>query len=457
MKRTARLTVLGGAREIGANSIFLDLGGSGLLLDAGMHPRLQGREALPAFDQVTAEVDAIFISHAHLDHVGALPEALKCFPRAQVYMTGPTSLLSLRMLRNAVAVSRHLSRGPERPEPLFTFDEVEWLEQVLRTRELGSPLLLDNSQPDPPTLTFLNAGHILGAAGILIEHRSRRIFYSGDTCGHSQYICRRAEYPDPPIDLLILDSTHGADPDPQIRRDRRAFGRAITELAEFISATAARGGSVLMPVFALGRTQEMLGILHGLRRQGRIPPLPIYISGLAHAVSRIYDATRKDSARHHSELILEELSYTVLQHDRLLDPDLLSRPSILAVTSGMMFLGTSSHALSQRVLSDPRHGVAFVGYLDPETPGYAVAQAEPQSIVGLGGGLGPVRVACPVRRFDFTAHSRASQLMETVSALRPTQVVLVHGESAAVDTLRTRLQGRAGRVTVAEPGSTLEF
>ena len=449
------LTILGGAREIGANAYYLDLDGTGLLLDAGLHPRRQGKEALPLLDAVSGEVDAILITHAHLDHVGALPLALRAFHRARVYMTGPTSRLALRMLRNAVSISRNQSDGRE--APLFGHEEVNWVEQVVHIQEPGQTLSLDSAPGRPPRITFLDAGHLLGAVGVLIEHQGRRIFYSGDTCAHDQFIMRGATYPKGPLDLLILDSTHGADEAPDLTRDKQAYTRSTHDLAAFIREVFQRGGSLLMPVFAMGRAQELLGVLHHLRQNGGIPEeMQVHLSGLAHAVARIYDETREQSPRSHPELRLGETGYQLVRPERLSDPAVLDTPGIFAVTSGMMIPGTSSHRLARTLVQQPRNGVAFVGYLDPSTVGHALATASPDQLLDLGGPA-PVRVACPVRRFDFTAHSRASQLLESVEAMRPAQVVLVHGDGPAVERMAQHLSSLPCKVTIAEPRMKLEI
>lgn len=456
MKPAVALTILGGAREIGANSYHLELGSTGILLDAGIHPKLEGEAALPDFDAVRGEVDAILISHAHLDHVGALPVALQRFPRARVYMTRPTSLLAIRMLRNAVAVARSRARaaGAE-ARPLFDHDHVEWVAQVVCTRAPGREFSIAPVGGAPTRMTFFPAGHILGAVGVLIEYAGRRIFYTGDTCASGQFICAPASYPAGPVDLLLLDSTHGADPEPDLGRDRRAFGRAKRELAGFIREVAGRGGSVLIPVFALGRTQEVLGVLYDLVRRDKIPRLPIYISGLAHAIGRIYDATRHDSVRRHAGVCLEELAYTVFDLARADDPALLEQPCILAVSSGMVHANTASNAVAARLVQDPRHGVAFVGYLDPASPGHRLSRTLPGGSVDLGGG--PLTLAASVRSFDFSAHSRASRLMELVREIRPKRVVLVHGDSDAVERLKRSLSEAKVRVDVAEAGQRVEL
>jgi Cft2 family RNA processing exonuclease len=456
MSQKAALTILGGAREIGANSYFLDLGRTGLLLDSGLHPKKQGFEALPDFSAIDADsVDAILISHAHLDHVGALPVALQRFPRARVYMTACTALLSIRMLRNSVAVSRR-TKG----RPLYTHDHVEWLEHVISSVDMDRSFPTDTaSGVEQPRVTFISSGHVLGAAGILVEHGGKRLFYTGDTCASRQYICNRARYPDKPVDLLLLECTHGADSELDLSRARRSFGRASAELGRFIATVTGRGGSVLLPVFALGRTQEILGVLHQLMQSGQIEPLPLFISGLAHAICRIYDATSQNSERRHRSFRLEDLAYRVLDGNRIANcsAELLESPILLALTSGMMTEGTSSNILARRMLSDARHGIAFVGYLDPDSPGHRVSSAEVGQPVDIGGAGGSVQVACSIQDFDFTAHSRASQLLQVAHDLQPKRVVLVHGDEEAAEQLCQSLTGLGAQVHVAQPGEMIEF
>ena len=447
MKPRFALTTLGGGREIGANCHHLDLGGTGLLLDAGMHPKKRGTDALPDFDQAAGEVDAILISHAHLDHVGALPVALKRFPRSRLYMTGPTALLATRMLRNSVAVNRQRSGAP-----LFSHQEVEWVEQVMITCEMDQEMALDGPGGQRVRLRFLNAGHLLGAAGVLVQCGRRRLFYTGDTCATPQHICAAASYPRPGVDLLVLESTHGADDEAS---STSTFAQAADQLGRFIRQVADRGGSVLIPVFAMGRAQEILGVLHGLALEHKIPSLPIHLSGLAHAVCQIYDSMRNHSVRGHRSLHLGDLGYSILRPNLLANEALLQRPCILLVTSGMLFPRTASHTLAPTMLSDPRHGVALVGYMDPESPGQALVNARKGDTLDLG--QGPVEVARDVQRFPFSAHSRARQLVQLVKDLSPRRVVLVHGDEQAVEALARRLAELPVGVTVAEPGGSVEF
>jgi Cft2 family RNA processing exonuclease len=447
------LTVLGGAREIGANCYCLELGKTRVLLDVGLHPKRQGVQALPDFSAIRGEVDAIFISHAHLDHIGALPVALKYFPTAPVFTTRTTSLLTMRMLRNAVAVSRLYHDGAL-GKPLYTQGQVEAVADVMRAQALGKAWELDTrSQPCPPRITFYPAGHVLGAAGILIEYDGRRLFYTGDTCATDQYLCRAAQYPLGSMDTLLLDSTHGADIDSYLTDAQQLFHQATEQLGRFISQVAQKGGSILIPVFALGRAQEIIGVLSHLKERGSIPRLPLFVSGLAHAFCRIYDTLDTEGFRQHSSFTFNKVDYQVLEY-RALTPELLKQPCILALSSGMMSPNTSSYILAQWMLPDPKHGVAFVGFLDPDSPGYRLAHAQPGSKIPFGLKR-PIEVACAVKQFPFTAHSHASQLVDLVGRLRPGKVVLVHGEAQAVGNLQARLIHHGFNAVVAEQGETI--
>lgn len=453
MSKNLSLTVLGGGQEIGANSYLLDFGGRGVLLDSGMHPKRQGLEALPNFGAVQSEVTNIFITHAHLDHVGSLPVAIKNFPRARAYMTNPTAMLAVRLLRNALAVARSRSQG--RLPPLYTGDQVDWIENVLCTLRFKQPLALEKINGTAPQVTFYNAGHLLGAAGILLEYEGQRIFYTGDTSASRQWICCPADYPTGPIDVLILDSTHGADHEPNLSRDEQNFVTASEELGRFIQEVTARGGSVLIPVFAMGRCQEILGVLQSLKKTGAISSeLPVFISGLARSVCRIYDNLREQSERLNSDFVLEDTRYQLLETQQLEQPDLLERPAIYAITSGMMYEGTSSHTLACKMVGDDRHGVAFVGFLDPDSPGYRLSMAAPGQQVDLGRKANAIKVAATVRHFNFTSHSRLSQTIKTVQQLKPRRVLLVHGDEEATKLQAASLNELGFSTTLGEAGKT---
>src|SRR6516225_6577191 len=269
--------------DIGASAWFVEIEGHRLLMDAGIHPKREGHEALPMLDLVkNEEVDAIAISHCHHDHVGALPVALRYFPRAHVLMTELSYFLVERVLHNSVNVmKRQRDELGIREYPLFSHDEVDEIAPLIQgfryNREVEWAAFHKARAGLPsPTLEFYDAGHALGSAGIMVRGDKETLFYTGDVCFHDQTILRKARFEDTRADVLIMETTRGnRELPPGFSRESE-----IERLTAAIQRVLDRKGSVLIPTFALGRTQEILGLLATLTAEGKLPPQPIYIGGL---------------------------------------------------------------------------------------------------------------------------------------------------------------------------------
>ena len=330
-----RITCLGGAGEIGANSYYLRAGGAGLLLDAGMHPKKEGPAALPRFDAIDDEVDHVLITHAHLDHVGALPVAMRRFPRARLHMTYAAWRFAHRMLKNSANVMRRRAET-EPTAPLYGFDAVEALEDLIETHDESRPFRLGRG----PTCTFVPAGHIPGAAGVLVEADGRRFFYTGDTCGSAQSLVPGAVYPDAPLDVLLTETTYGAN----LVADGVKREEVIRRFTASVDRVVRAGGTALVPVFALGRAQELLFLLWVQRQKGRLDPdVPVYLTGLARAVTRLYDDTRRETPRRDPDLRLTRLDFRVLDDEAFASGAGLSAAAnasqrvIYNLTTGMLY------------------------------------------------------------------------------------------------------------------------
>ncbi len=210
------ITNLNPDTDIGASSWLVEMEDHRILLDAGMHPKLEGRDALPLFGKASnADLDAIALSHCHHDHVGALPVACAKFPKAHVLMTELSYLIIERVLHNSVNVmTRQRDELGIREYPLYTHDELDEIAPQFqgfkynREVEWGSFKKTRAGVPSP-TLEFFDAGHTLGSAGILLRSKKETLFFTGDVCFHDQTILRSARFEDVKADVLIMETTRG--------------------------------------------------------------------------------------------------------------------------------------------------------------------------------------------------------------------------------------------------------
>ena len=453
-----RFTALGGALEIGANSYHVEIDGVPLLLDTGMHPKKNGRDALPLFDAVSERpVEAILLSHCHLDHLGALPEAMKRNPHAGVYLSEPSALLAPRMLGNMASVLRHQFRQGG-PSPVYGFTEVDMLAQLLEGERFAKPFAIRRGlggDKGPIEAVFHHAGHIIGAAGIELRTNDFRFFYTGDTCAADQDIIPGAYYPEGPFDVLHMECTTAGDDTAELHsraKETESFATAVREVLQ-------REGVVLIPAFALGRTQEMLKIIHALIESGDIPKVPIFISGLGRAVAQVYDDTRFQSTRKDPAFRLASINYHVLERNDVQAQRPPKDPCIILATSGMIHPHTPSNLLVRSILPNPKNGIFFVGYCDTEAPGYRVLNAKPGDEVQLEDG-GPTYTArAQIARFHFSAHSVRGDLLKMVERMRPKKIILIHGGKRSLSWMQNALQGFAHcpEILVPEPGVSYEM
>jgi len=441
--------------EIGANSYSLRTRNSSLVLDCGLHPKGEGTGATPNYDLVPeGSVDSIVITHAHQDHVGSLPFLTRREKRARVLMTEPTARISDIMLHNSVNVmTRQREEHGIEAYPLFTHRGVEL------SRESWQPCAVRRkytfkgeraTDADAETIEFYNAGHILGAAGVLIRAEGRTVFYTGDVNFENQTLMKGAEFPESGVDVLIMETTRGDSPTPA------GFTRAAEEerLARAIRDAFERGGSVTMPVFALGKTQEVLGILWKMRLRGVLAPVPIYIGGLSTKLSMVYDSLCGDGQRQHPELqVLNEMAPYVLSGSEVLTiPP--RRKCIFALSSGMMSENTLSNIFARRVIGDPNQSLFFVGYSDPESPAGRIRAAEPGTMVLLDKKQPAMPLRCDIKEFNFSAHASRETLLNYAIGLRPRKIVLVHGDRSAIEWFEIRLYRELPdtEVIIPEPG-----
>jgi Cft2 family RNA processing exonuclease len=447
--------------EIGANSYALEIAGKRIILDSGLHPRFEGEEALPQLSLVAPDsVDAILLSHAHQDHVGSLPLVMRRNPAAPVFMTEATRQLSDVMLHNSVNVMLKVREEGVTSYPLFTHREVDvatrrWRPVPLRQRFDIEGERVGANEDGGLTFEFFDAGHILGSVGTLIRAEGRTIFYTGDVQFEDQTVMQAARFPEEPLDVLIVETTRGDRASPE------GFTRAGEELrlAHAIKAAFANGGAVLIPVFALGKTQELLAMLHEFRRKGLHGLSPIYIGGLGTKLTEIYDKLAHETPRQkHNLQILDAVAPFTMAGKAAGDVPLKSG-RIYALSSGMMTEKTLSNSFARKVLSDPQQSVFFVGYADPASPAGRIRAAAPGDMVRLSEEFPPQALNARVEAFNFSAHAARESLRAYVNKVHPKKVVLVHGDVPAVEWFRATLQADLpeSEIIVPTPGVALEL
>src|SRR6266567_1251124 len=215
--------------NIGASAWFVEIEGRRLLLDAGTHPKVEGRASLPLYKAVAhEEVEAVAISHCHHDHVGSLPVAVRHFPKAHVLLTELSYFLVERVLHNSVNVmTRQRDETGIKEYPLYSHDEVDEIAPLFQgyryNREIDWAGWRKAGPGLPsPTLEFFDAGHALGSAGLMVRAQKETLFYTGDVCFHDQTILRAARYEGVKADVLIMETTRG----------NRAVAKGVTRETE---------------------------------------------------------------------------------------------------------------------------------------------------------------------------------------------------------------------------------
>ncbi len=440
---------LGDTEAIGANCHFLKLDGTGLLLDVGLDPNKEGPASLPRFELIHRQldwyVDHAIVTHAHHDHIGALPVLLREFPHVLVHMTRATRQLAELLLPASARLQRkRLHEGRTIFSPLFDEKQLEGYSYLYLTHEPGEAFNVTGLRGRAPiSARFYFAGHVLGAAGVLLAHeengRRQHVFYTSDTNLRAQAILPGGEYPETSVDVLILESTAGADPEAERttrKLEEERFGEAVRRVLD-------RGGSVLVPAFALGRAQEVLAVIDRLKREKVLPAsVPVYTAGTMRAIADLYDRTRLTTPR-------IDPSFEVFRVEQRRFPrklrgvlEALKEPAIYVLSSGMMFERSLSNQMAQLMVEDERHGIFLVGFSKEGSPARRLldAAAAGAETVVLEEQRGPQPLRCEVARFRFSGHSHRRDLLSLVERLQPRHVLLVHGDEEARQWMADNIQ-----------------
>jgi Cft2 family RNA processing exonuclease len=446
--------------EIGANSYYLEIGRHSLVLDCGMHPKNTGEDALPNFKAIAdSKVEAILISHAHQDHIGTLPLGMRRFPGARIFMTEATAEVGSVLLHNSVNVmTRQREEIEEMSYPLFTHREIDRVSERWRSCPLRQRISIAGeraAQRDKDTLTFefFDAGHVLGSTGVMLRAEGQTVFYTGDVNFDDQTIMETAVFPEEKIDVLVIECTRGDHAKPE------GWTRAGEErrLAEALVAAFERNACVLIPVFALGKTQEILAMLYKFRRQRLLPEFPIYIGGLSSKFTEIYDRRGHATRRQLPRLkLMREVAPFILNDETVRDTPVRGG-RVYVLSSGMMIPKTLSNVFARRIIENPLHSIFFVGYANPDSPAGLLRDSGQGGEVALDPDKPSQRIRCNIQQFQFSAHATRESLIDYAKRISPKKILLVHGDPPAVEWMRATLSNELSELEILVPTPGLEI
>ncbi|MES2522516.1 MAG: MBL fold metallo-hydrolase [Gemmatimonadota bacterium] len=454
----------GAAREVTGSCHILRVNGRTVLLDCGLFQgrRSESREKNARLPLPVQEIDAVILSHAHIDHAGRLPYLVAQGYKGTIWATAATRDLCAIMLADSAHIqekdAEYLERrGQPHADPLYTMADA----RTTQERMIGVPYHKWFDVTDGVRAHFTDAGHILGSASVVIECRegdtTKRLIFSGDIGRDGLAIIRDPEAPTGGADVIICESTYG-------NRDHESVDGAREHLGRVVRETAARGGRILIPSFAVGRTQELVYDLHSLRRNDDIPAIPVIIdSPLA------IDATSVFAM--HPE-VFDQSESLVRATNRLFDFPLVRftrdveeskalngarGPMVVIAASGMAESGRILHHLKNGA-SDPRNTILIVGFQAEHTLGRRIV--ERRSTIRVFGDEIPLAAQVEILN-GYSAHGDRGELRVWLDEVRDggvssgrgaPRVHLVHGEPESQDAFRQSLSADGYTVDAPSPG-----
>ncbi|MBA3981254.1 MAG: MBL fold metallo-hydrolase [Alcanivorax sp.] len=458
----ATITSLGAAREVTGSCHLLETGSARLLLDCGMH---QGGDSVSRlqkerFDFRPRDIDAVVLSHAHLDHCGLLPLLVAEGFHGPIYCTEATRNLLAIMLEDAASLylrdleaanTRRRRAGSRLIKPRYGMDDVLSVLKYCQPVPWHQAVAIEGDL----TLRFLDAGHILGSAIVTLNSggaRPWRLVFSGDLGASDRVLMREPEVPDA-ADLVLMEGTYG-------NRDHRSQDATVAELEDIIRQASRDGGNILMPAFAVGRTQELLFHLGCLYHRGLLQNWHVFLdSPMAIEVTRLYDQWL-DALDHDDQRVMRHFgAHTLSQFLPVLSPtptvedsmqiNRMERGAIIIAGSGMCTGGRIRHHLKHR-LWQARNHIIFAGFQARGTLGRQLVDGAKQ--VRMLGQRYAVHAQIHTLG-GFSAHAGRSELLRWAGAIGGQPALrLVHGEAEALESLAEGLTAQGHEVSIAAPG-----
>src|SRR3989440_10063487 len=460
-----QVAFLGGASGVGASCLAIELAEQWFVVDAGVRVDHKA-DPLPDLAQLEGKhIRAIFVTHAHADHIGALPLLHRAFPTAPIFTSRGTALLMEVMLADALKIMA--KRAVEEMElPLYPEELVAGMLMQVRPMPIEKPFTIPMLPGIP--IHASRAGHIVGAVSLGFEAAGGSIVVSGDISSTPQRTVLGAV--PPPLkhcDLLVLESTYGSRLHPNRQAEEQRLAQAVAE-------GLARGGHTLIPCFGLGRGQEILLLLQAAQEQGQIPEFPIYVDGLVRRVCTTYQllpeflTPRLQRQIRKGYLPFTGPNITFVRDEKERERILAGPPACILSSSGMLTGGPGGR-YAARLAPTPNDSILITGYQDEESPGKRLLDLAEVSRATAGSDISrattrvaptlevngqQVQVQCHFAKYSLSAHADGGELVAYAAALKPRRVALVHGDDEARAALRTLLTET--EVLLPTNGMTLE-
>ena len=408
------------------------------------------------------ELDAVVLSHAHIDHSGRLPFLVAQGYSKTIWSTAATRDLCAVMLADSAHIQEKDAEFLARKEKDF-IEPLYGMRHAVRTMELmvGVPYNKPFDVVPGVTGTYVDAGHILGSASVILDctegGATKRLVFSGDI-GRSGLAIIRDPVPPSGATAVIMESTYG-------NRDHDSVDGARAKLAEVIRTTAARGGRILIPAFAVGRTQELLYSLNSLLREGAIPSIPVYVdSPLAIDTTTVFEMHPEtyDQTEDMVKKVRELFDFPLLHFTRDVEEskaiNAAKGPMIVIAASGMVEAGRILHHLANGA-SDPRNTILIVGFQAENTLGRRIVEKQP--MLKIFGDEIPLRAEVVVID-GYSAHADRTELTNWIDKVKSTSpslgpIWLVHGEAEVQDEYKTKLESKGYSVACPEPHTRVSF
>lgn len=445
-----KLHFLGGAMEIGGSCIYIRIADRGILLDSGIR-QSAAKDPIPDFRTIQEQggVDVIIVSHAHMDHIGTLPIISKAYPDARIYMTVMTAELTRVLLYDSLKIMKY------REDEIPYYSEQDVLAMLGRVHPIGYQMPFPVF--DGFTLTFYPAGHIAGAACVYLVTEEGSLFYSGDFSAFSQRTIEGIRIPKLRPDAVIVETTYG---------NRLHSNRMVEErrLVELVGECILQKKKILIPVFALGRAQEVLLILRAAIQNQEIPSVPVYVDGMVRDINSMYtrnpiylkNALGKRILKGNEPFYTKEIQPVGPAQKR--EELLAGKDPVILVSSSGMLTGGPSAQYARGLVSSEDACIIITGYQDEESPGRQLLNLLEETgdrRLTVDGSTLPVR--CRIEQVGLSAHGDKSEIMVLLERLSARRVFLVHGNRDAIDELGNELAAEDYRRQIYLPECGQEY